>query len=412
LLKASNGSITSSRPELELLLCCARKSIDAARSKRISELVQEQIDWPYLMRTAFAHGVMPLLFKNLSAICWDQVPAAVGAQVRNSFEANVQRNLLLTAELVRLLRLFEDQGISALPYKGPVLAASVYGDVSLRSYTDLDILVHKDEILKAKDLVVSQGYRLRTPLTENQEAAQLRSRNRKDFALIGPRDVIRLELHWELASLSLFPLETRRLWDRLERFQICGMKVLNLPAEDLLLTLCVHGAKHFFKRLEWICDIAELIGANQGMKWERVLEDATKLRTKRMLLLGLVLARDMLGADLPDELQKNIQADDETRGLAGKVSRSIFSENDSNSETIERDVHVICLRERMWDRMVLRFYYAVDYFRALITPNEEDRHRFRLPGRLWFLYYFLRPLRLLKVYGGALLARKMKQRQL
>ena len=338
------------------------------------------------------------------------MPERIARKLGNCYRSHAQRNLFVTSELLRVLRLLEKSGIAALPYKGPVLAASVYGDVSMRSFSDLDILVHKHDVLRAKDLILSHGYRSAKTLTSGQEIAHLRSKHGKDFGFIDLNDSVKLELHWELAILALFPLETRSLWDRLEPFQVGGMSVLNLAPEDLLLTLCVHGGKHFFKRLEWICDISELLAAKPGICWGTVIDYATKLHSKRLLFLGLILARDLLGAELPEEISLQIRADRYTGLLAARVQKTLFSGPDrlsslavKSSEVIKRDVHVITLRERRRDRMLLFFYYFGDYLRAVLTPNEEDKSFFRLPGFFSFLYHVVRPIRLVKAYGLNLL---------
>jgi hypothetical protein len=348
----------------------------------------------------------------LSAICTRGLPEPVVQQLGTYFRAHVERNLLLTAELLRLVRLFGERGIQVLPYKGPVLAASVYGDISFRSFSDLDILVRKHDVLQAKDLILTQGYRPAKPLTSGQEIAHLRSKHGKDFGFIDRNDFVKVELHWELAILALFPLEARGLWDRLEAFQVGGMKVLNLAPEDLLLTLCVHGSKHFFKRLEWICDISELLAAKPGICWDTVIDCATKLHSKRLLFLGLILARDLLGAELPEEISLQIRGDRHAGLLAARAQESLLSGTEPSSvafrsaEVIKRDVHVITLRERRRDRMLLFFYYVGDYLRALLTPNEEDRSFFRLPGVFSFLYHVVRPIRLVKAYGLNLLTHR------
>jgi putative nucleotidyltransferase-like protein len=395
------------RPEIELLLCCARTHVGPQVAGRINTLLGGRLDWDYLLRMLLAHGVMPLFHRNVAAVFPETLPKAVIDQTREYFRTHVQRNLFLTGELLRLLRLLTEHGIAALPYKGPVLAASVYGDVSLRDFSDLDILVQKKDILKSRELLISEGYRPRVPLTADQQVARLRSRNRKDFAFISEGSV-KVELHWEIAGLALFPLEARRLWERVEHLPLGGTTVLNVAAEDLLLILCVHGAKHFFKRVEWICDIAELLAANPAIRWERVIEQATRLRTRRMLFLGLILANQLLDSKIPDQISRRISADRETKAIAGRVRRSLFSETDSASEMFKRHSHRISLREGFRDRMRLRAYYFGDYFRALVTPNEEDRGVLRLPELLHFLYYLLRPIRLVKLYGLNLLTYMLK----
>ena len=198
------------RPEAELLLCCARTCMDSARAERIKALLREAIDWAYLLRTALPHGMMPLLYWHLNAICPEAVPQATLAQLRDHFSANARRNLFLTGELLGLLKMLEAHGIPACPFKGPVLATSVYGNLALRQFIDLDILIHKRDVLRAKDLLISQGYRLQFHLmTGAQEAACLQSRNALPFARNEGK--IGVDLHWELTPRYFsFPLDSER----------------------------------------------------------------------------------------------------------------------------------------------------------------------------------------------------------
>jgi len=349
---------------------------------------------------------MPLLYKNLSATCPEAMPKTMADELRYRFKLHAERNLLLTAELLRLLGLLSDCGIAGLPYKGPVLAASVYRDVSLRAFSDLDILIDKQNIRRAKDLILSQGYRQRTPLTAGQEAVRMRSKNAKDLAFVDSNDLVKVELHWGIAGVALFPLDTKQLWGRLEKFDLGGASVLHLGPEDMLLMLCVHGAKHFFKRLEWVCDIAELLAMHPSLRWDDVITHAERLRTSRMLFFGLTLAADLLGADLPKEIRSAHRADAAAQSLSTRAQITMFRQIDYTAETLSRHAHRIVLRERMGDRMRLRFYYFLDYIQAVFKPNEEDRKRFALPAFLTFLYIFLRPIRLMKMYGAKLFFRR------
>lgn len=148
----------STRFEDELLLCCARSHVDPKTAERIQNLLQEDLDWIYLIGTAFQHRVLPLLYSSLKNTSLKGVPQVILNQLHSHFHANTQNNLFLTKELLILLELFADHNISAIPFKGPVLAASAYGDLAWRQFSDLDILVHKQDFLKAKDLLIRHGY--------------------------------------------------------------------------------------------------------------------------------------------------------------------------------------------------------------------------------------------------------------
>ena len=364
------------RPEVELLLCCARTCMDAERAEHIKALLRKEIEWSYLLRIADLHGVMPLLYRSLHTICPDTVPQAMLERLRKYFHANALRNRMLTEELLKLLHLFEEHEISAIPYKGPALAVSAYGNLTLRRFYDLDILVHKHNLLRVKHLLVSQGYHL--PLTSIQEAYFYR--HRYHYAFVREDDKVRayVEIHWAFTRRSWsFPCDPEHLWKRLEPVSLAGRTVFTFHPEDLLLLLCVHGAKDYWRRLLWICDIAELLRLHQAIEWERVVHQASKWGSRRMLFLGLFLARDLLGAALPEEILQKIQIDPVIASLGRRVRERLFSETPSGFG----DVEYLRLRERFRDWVPYILYRVPSY----LSPNAKDQALLPLPTPLFFL---------------------------
>ena len=149
----------SKRAEIDLLLSCVRIRLEPDTSGRIRSLVQKEIDWDCLVQAAIRHRVMPLLYRSLKNTCPEAVPNAYLEQLRDSFLANAARNVFLTNKLFEILSLLKANNILALPFKGPVLAESVFGNLSLRQFVDLDVLVYKRDALRARDLLMSKGYR-------------------------------------------------------------------------------------------------------------------------------------------------------------------------------------------------------------------------------------------------------------
>ena len=114
--------------EIELLLCCAKTEIDSTTEQRIKELLQQDIDWVYLINKSWRYRVVLLMYWNLNTRYSDAVPQAILAQLRNIFQKNFLHNLFLTKELIELLKLLREHEISAIPFKGPVLTLSAYGN--------------------------------------------------------------------------------------------------------------------------------------------------------------------------------------------------------------------------------------------------------------------------------------------
>jgi len=369
-----------SRPEIELMLACVSTHLDAGRTDRINALLQGEIDWAYVFRAALDHRVIPLLYRNLHTLGGDAVPQSILKQFQSHFYANAAHNLLLAQELIKILRLFEGHNIIAIPYKGPVLATSVYGDLALRQFGDLDILIQKRDALNAKKLLSSQGYRLWHPRLDGLLPALYRIR--KVYELQSADRQILVELHWSVASWPVrFPLDPAQLWKGAETVTLAGASVRSLAPEDLLLILCVHGSKHLWCRLGWICDIAELLRTFPGLAWEALLARAERLGGTRMLFLGLLLAHELLGAELNDLVKRRPREDGVVAQLAARIRAQLYSEANESSSAVDWPVFYLNLRERRRDQAPCAVFLTYRAIRAgiarLLPPSINSGSKFR-----------------------------------
>lgn len=395
--KASELWERSIRPEWVLLLWCARVSPDTLQSRRIEALLHKDLDWQYLVRTARRHSVMPLLYQSLVTLCPTEVPEAPLNQLRQHFHNNARRNFFLTGELFRCLHELNSHSIPAIPYKGPVLAASAYGDFALRQFDDLDFLLHEGDILRAKALLIAQGYRPELHLNKVQEMAYLRSQSA--HKLVRDEETLIVELHWRITEdYFSFPLDPEQLWERLEPVSLAGKEVQTLSAEDLLLILCVHGTKHCWERLGWICDVARLIHVCAELDWDWIIQQAVALGAERMLLLGVFLAHKLLGATLPAVIWKRIGNDIAVKSLAEQAQRWLLQDPARPPGMMKASSFHLKARERWQDRL----RYAI---RLATTPTTGDWD-LQLPPALFPLYYLRRPFRLIGTYAPLLWKRR------
>jgi hypothetical protein len=385
------------RPEEEVLLCCARVRMDTQTGARMRSLLQGEIDWHCLLAAARWHGLMPLLYWHLHALCSDLTPGPVLAELRARFVNNNARNLSLTAELIRILKLFEDQGIAALPFKGPVLATSIYGNLALRTFEDLDILVSERQIAEAELLLRAEGY------LAAQEVPQSRMQSFRQLQYEAPfrheGKSIWIELHWKITPAFFpFAIDMENVWRHAEWISLAGSRVRTLSAEDALLILCAHAGKHFWDKLEWVCGIAELLRIKPDMNWEWVLTQAHHWRSERVLLLGLLLTKDLADAPLPEVVLPRIRRDAALRRLAGEAKQRLFAGHAPQVTAVEHCRHQIRLTERRRDKIRL-------FFRMLFLPRYHDWICLNLPARLYFFYYPIRIFRLLWKCAQAPLSR-------
>ncbi|HXZ13366.1 MAG TPA: nucleotidyltransferase family protein [Candidatus Sulfotelmatobacter sp.] len=365
--------------------------MSAPPAEQIREILKAPIDWDYLHAEAAENSITPLVEKHLRVLGKDLVPPEELERWKQAARANTVRCLYLTAELNRVLGLFQSNGIEVIPYKGPVLAAQAYGDATLREFEDLDLILRQRDLPRAHEIMLGLGYRPKFPWILSSSAAASLVPGEYNY-----RDEARrlmVELHTEI-TLRHFPVvpDLDAFTQRLAKVTLAGREVKTFCLEDLLPVLCVHGSKDFWERLSWIADIAELVQANPGLDWAEVIRRAESLRTRRMLYLGLILAAEILDAPLPEELLRDARADKSAVSVASEVRGRLLSRLMPHLDAAGR----FRFRRRMVPGTVGGWRYAA---RLAVVPAEEDWTMVRLPGPLAPLYVALRPLRLLIKYG-------------
>ncbi len=382
-----NFSEITNRGEHELLLHCARTTATHHVAARIRELAATDIDWQYFFLLARRHSIVPLVYLQLDRCASDLVPSEHLSLLKKHYFENVARNAVLTAELCRLIARFGASGIDAIAYKGPVLALFAYGNVGLRRFVDLDVIVKKSDVLKAREILLDEDYTPSKSLSLNQQELLLRTQHNLQFSRDNHRMII--ELHWEVAPhLFASTVSSEQLWESLSSIDLNGTLVNTLSANDLLFSLCVHGSRHLWERLGWICDIAELL-ARHSFDWPTLLKRAAEADSDRMFLLGLYLAARLLEAPLPTVVKQRCNSDPRLTSLADNVVEHLFN-GPTHVPATSREIfkYNIGVRKTLSAR--------ARYILYMLRPTDSDLGAYSLPESLSFGYYLSRPFRLLK----------------
>lgn len=375
------------RKEIELLRCCAALSLTPGREARAGELLRGGLDWGALFAAAKRHGLSPLLYRHLSGGLAGLVPPAELGRLRQVFRQNAVRNLFMAGELCRLLELCGRGGVSALAYKGPALAVDAYGDLSLRQFGDLDVLIRRRDLSRATALLSAEGYVPEFELSGAREAAFQKWWYVQPFR--NEATGVYLELHWAVAPRFFsFGLETEDLWRRRRTVALGDREVWVPSVPDTLLLLCVHGAKDTWARMEWVAALAEFVRRHE-IDWRESLRQARGLGVERILLLGLKLARELSGVELPAFVAERVEASRPVRALSARVAGELAQREKSFQSFFGRASFHLRARERVADRARYCLRAA-----AATSPSEWDL--LPLPANLFFLYPLVRPFRFAK----------------
>jgi hypothetical protein len=381
------------RPEETLVLECVRNSIGQSDIATIKRLVgNTSLDWSYLIRIATRHQVLPLLHRAMVDAQNAGVaiaPTAVAA-VQQELNPRITRNRRLAVELVRLVRLGADAGLALLPFKGVVLACDIYGDLALRQFADVDLLVAPSQSAAAGEFLRSLGYE-----------------SREDFGweahFVNPHSGICVDLHRGRLTPEDFPLPElfTRLWTLRAAVRIDEQRIEAPGIDHLLIILCIQVARdawHGKTRLGKISDLAHVLNAGDRISWPRVQREARALRVARVVDFGIQLTRRITRIPLPAAVGPRPHHGITT--LIEQEERDLFHDPSARPPSaLQGHLFHFHLREHWSDR--LRPYRK--RWLSVMRPSRRDREALPLPPALSLGYYILRPVLVLRRYGRYLL---------
>ena len=382
------------RPEHDLLLSCVRTAFLKDRTDPPPSL-PETLDWNRFVGLCDWHNVVPLVYRALPAACPGAIPAAAMNRLRSLCHNNTARTLFLASELSRILSALESCGIPAYPFKGPALSVMLYGDPARRQSRDLDILVPKERVRKAIDCIDLLGYGAKTSLAGNRLAAHRRTEYELQFFRHDGK--LTVELQWAVVpGFFGFDHEKLGIWSTLEKRDWNGLAFPVLPPEETLLLLCVHGAKHLWCKLGWVCDVAGLLVSAAPPDFHRAFELAGPCGVTRLLCMGLLLAERLAGASLPKEVSARIDAD----LMAGSLSRKVLDVIAKTPVNPDVDPARYLFYFKTKDRRLDQLLFA-GRLMASLTAGEWNPSA--LPDALSPFYYLFRPLHMAGRHSGPIL---------
>ena len=365
-------------------LASGNAEVDAAISE--IEKLANQVGWRKISELAERHGMKPFLNQSLASNRFNSAPQEMAQSARKATSALARHNLLATADLIEILSELERNGILAIPVKGPALAWLLYRDISLREFSDLDLLIDGKDLGAASRILETLGYEPELELSPSRRRIFVTTENVLLFTHSSTGRFV--EMHWELSPRYLAPpIDIEIFRKRLRTVEPGGRVMKAMSEEDTLIYLCAHGAKHYWEKLNWVTDIATLINRSEAMDWSYIFEQAEARRSELMLLLGLSIAQDLLGTRTPDLALEYFRRSPIVSRLTEDAKEWLLTETDTPPGWLRRWIFYSRLQKGLPDK--LRFAYL-----SLAAPNTVDWQSVDLPDSLSSLYYFARPLRL------------------
>ncbi len=268
----------------------------------VLDLVGRSVDWPQLLRRAACEGVSPLLYRNLRPL-EAYVPEEALASLRKTYFANEARNTRLFRRISPLLEAVSASGIRAVITKGARLALTVYPEIGLRPFTDIDLIVHPGDWPALSKALSGLGYVL-----ESRGRTRLHPRDRSLDWTFSPYfrlgDLV-VELHFAYLGLHVPFRSEEDFWASALSVGRDGAEARITSPEYELCYLCLHAQQHSYGRLMWLTDIAEL-GSRADVDRDKVARIARREGIGAVVRYGFELVNAFWSGTIPAGFVSNI----------------------------------------------------------------------------------------------------------
>lgn len=342
----------------------------------------KNIDWDLFIELAIHHRIYPVLYLKLRNINNDYVPHFVIQALKKQYQRNTFQMLKLTAEMEQVNQSFYNNGIRLLFLKGPVLAKTLYGDISLRTSSDLDLLIPIERLRDAEKVLFKLGYEKEKDIENVLNDWTWRYHHVNYFH---PQKGLKLEIHWRMHPGPGKEQRFEELWERKSVSTLTSSPVYFLGNEDLFLFLVSHGARHGWSRLRWLMDIHQLLQLD--LDWQKIYQ---LLKLYSLFHIGgqsIYLSSQFFDSIVKEEV-KTVLIKKRSRKLAQDAIFFIERMVNLHTKPVPNDVfhyynrHLFALKSKQ---------QKILFILSLLYPYPIDLKTLPLPKPLHFLYFPLRP---------------------
>ena len=285
--------------ELFIVLCC-RNAVKRSPTDALDILVNQGLDWTFIEGIIRQQGIAGIVNSALAQSRYlhntsDEVLKNLTLAVRQT----AFKNLVYLREFSSLVKACNSEHIRIVPLKGIAFLTSLYKhNTTLRSLSDIDILVEKKDVERVNTILLTMGYQPKQTSDRDRQRAfdAIYRRRVSGFTIL-------IEVHWDIDYTdSSYAIDIAECWTRSHTVTADLGTYYELSCEDTLILNCFHILRYIPKgpevllHLKNFCDIAALITqSNDDINWECVIQRSRHYKVLRPVGLVLCLVRNLLG---------------------------------------------------------------------------------------------------------------------
>lgn len=374
-------------PELELLLSCARISSQKKDLERRELAFKKGIDESKFLCLVKRHRVMDFVAFHLAEDT--RLSQSLRTKIILSNELNKKWAKSYIQLIHQLQDIFDEEKIHGCFIKGMPVGMEIYEGSIFRAGRDIDLWIDKRDFDRFIVRLKAQGFktmidfdRLNTKeknhiITVSRDLS-LFKRDKNGFPIV-------LEVHTSIDNKTgRFSLDNDLSNYTFKKIPFYSKQVSVLDFIDHFLFLVTHGAEHGWRRLKWLFDIVNGMKSFEKEGIKALRERATFIGNKGHLEEAYGLMKYFRLYELSSD--SKLEREESIRNL-NLIRYFIGSPEGKNLTSFRHKVINLYYQLRVVNSSKL---FKLKYYTKYMT-SMNDWEILKLPEKLFWMYYFLRP---------------------
>ncbi|WP_444997432.1 nucleotidyltransferase family protein [Aliikangiella sp. IMCC44359] len=368
--------------ELQLVAILALPNLSLKQVEQSEQLI-EQVDFNKLKGYVKYHRVWPCVYLNVEKYFSHKFPEFFLLYLKRQYQVCIKHSFAQFQVYAEVVKLFKENNITIRAIKGMPLARLLFGDMAKRYSKDIDVLVFERDLNCAIKLLGDLGFHCKSFEMLSISEKNIYFKKYKDVVFTNSSGVI-IELHFRLCSYPSC------LSKKVTRYYLSHNEEQIFVNDEEIVYLCWHGTHSLYHRLKWLVDVTlylEKEYKDRPEKINRLIEKAKSLGEERALTISWMLAHIVYKVDCPFQIKELYRQSVITKLLVS-VSLKVLHKKGYKFK-IQSNLCSMILSSRTKEKLIRLLWFIKPGFGEFRTlPN--------MPDKLVFMYYIIRPFRLIK----------------
>jgi adenylate cyclase class IV len=367
--------------ELKLLIFLSQENIS---NITFSGSLKE-VDWDVFVDLTIKHRLVSHVLQHSEYLA-EHFPIPTYEKLIDVRLKHSKTSLNYAIHAIRIFQTFKEKEILHIFFKGPLLSLELYNDIGYRNFGDIDVLVEKNDAEKAKELLEELGFTCIYPKIKlSKKQKEINYSISHHYQFVHPIQPIHIELHWNITNpKSFFGVDTRDIISNSINLKVSNYELPYISKIENIVFQAAHGAIHQWYRLFWLKDFSKLLTITNFEDLKKAFELSKKLKLQNCFIQACLLSNLLYKTDVPSFDSFSI------RKSLRKIPLNSISEKDLSKQGIIGKVKFVLYRIRL--KPDFKYYLELIY---RLRTHLSDWELLKLPNKLFFLYYALRPFLLI-----------------